>query len=116
MLSPRCSAGFYCRLPKLNSIAMPVQGRLPQLAMATLLYSMRTQLTGLQTQELVLYQNWKQANQPWQELGRYTNLTSLMITFKDVSCCCCCTSCQALACVEGSSALLLAVSTSTLSV
>jgi len=95
---------------------MPVQGRLPQLAMATLLYSMRTQLTGLQSLELVLHQSWKQANQPWQELGRSTNLTSLALTFKNVSCCCCCTCCKALACVDALCVVLLAASASMLSV
>jgi hypothetical protein len=50
--------------------------------MSTVLYSLRTQLSGLQSLALDLQQSWAGASAVWRELGRLTQLTALHIMFE----------------------------------
>lgn len=71
-----------CRLPSLNDIKTTVPGPLPLTPLGTLLYSMHKQLKSLHSLSLVVQQQGcAGAERVWQALGRFTQLTALVIEF-----------------------------------
>jgi hypothetical protein len=76
-LAASAVAAVACSLPSLRSLEVTVEGTLHALPMSTVPYSLRSQLSGLQSLNLDLKQSWAGASAVWRELGRLTQLTAL---------------------------------------
>lgn len=68
-----------CRLANLSSLQLRVGGNKQALAIATLLLSVRTQLTNLCSLQVTADDSWTEAALAWLELGRFTRLEDLAV-------------------------------------
>jgi hypothetical protein len=76
-----CAMCFMCRLPKLSTICIDLDGDIRNGGLDPVLLQMQLHATGLHSLRLQLNSSWSDLDGTWRSLGKLVSLTKLEMAF-----------------------------------